>query len=461
MSSNKTKPMMKSGPPRKSGPPPIKATQHFQLLQGSPARKSPSSSPTPRSATDGRVAVRSRWSPDHRASPDRNDRKSPSSPSIKVSNRRSPSPSIRRTASLDTIAGPYLTGQWPRDFVPIQHHVGHTLVVCNKMTQTPDWSTEVSTTLLKPSAKSNHPLPLTDPGFNKMRQQIKMIGKRSQHKKKDRSPPIHGDHSAFHQIAAATHPRSISNPISIGGQPFGRRPQRQNSVEALNKEIDMLINKDAAGNEPRIFQGVTPPDGHRAPLPRSSTRTMETQTPQGYTEYSKESNTDEIIPSPTPSPTVEIPTLPTVVVDTQIPQTQITIIAANETKDSGVSPCPKFASSPRPNNSYMFKREPPEGAESVKPFKELDIQQQQLQISPSCPDKNKVNFHPKQTSAFKPAPKSKYPHLKNTAGINGATEQNNNTNLVSINANNNSTVSQPGSNNLSLNVTSPPALLDA
>ena len=38
--------------------------------------------------------------------------------------------------------------------------------------------------------------------------------------------------------------------------------------------------------------------------------------------------------------------------------------------ESGVSPYPKFASSPRPNNSYMFKREPPEGAESVKAYKD-------------------------------------------------------------------------------------------
>ncbi|KAG7259742.1 hypothetical protein CRUP_035507 [Coryphaenoides rupestris] len=29
------------------------------------------------------------------------------------------------------------------------------------------------------------------------------------------------------------------------------------------------------------------------------------------------------------------------------------------------SPLPKYAASPRPNNSYMFKREPPEGCEKV------------------------------------------------------------------------------------------------
>lgn len=35
------------------------------------------------------------------------------------------------------------------------------------------------------------------------------------------------------------------------------------------------------------------------------------------------------------------------------------------------SPLPKFATSPKPNNSYMFKREPPEGCERVKVFEEM------------------------------------------------------------------------------------------
>lgn len=34
------------------------------------------------------------------------------------------------------------------------------------------------------------------------------------------------------------------------------------------------------------------------------------------------------------------------------------------------SPLPKYATSPKPNNSYMFKREPPEGCERVKVFEE-------------------------------------------------------------------------------------------
>ncbi|KAG1926587.1 protein FAM117A [Pimephales promelas] len=50
------------------------------------------------------------------------------------------------------------------------------------------------------------------------------------------------------------------------------------------------------------------------------------------------------------------------------------------------SPLPQFSSSPKPNNSYMFKREPPEGCEKVKVFEDLI---------------NKVNFTP-SGSAFCP-----------------------------------------------------------
>lgn len=59
-------------------------TSSFQQLlqQSNQARKSPSSSPTPRSTTvESRHSQR--WSQNLRSSPDRTDRKSPSSPSIK------------------------------------------------------------------------------------------------------------------------------------------------------------------------------------------------------------------------------------------------------------------------------------------------------------------------------------------------------------------------------------------
>uniref|UniRef100_A0AAV2K8H2 Uncharacterized protein n=1 Tax=Knipowitschia caucasica TaxID=637954 RepID=A0AAV2K8H2_KNICA len=66
------------------------------------------------------------------------------------------------------------------------------------------------------------------------------------------------------------------------------------------------------------------------------------------------------------------------------------------------SPLPKFASSPKPNNSYMFKREPPEGCEKVKAYEESSRQSASASAPLfSCPDKNKVNFIP-TGSAFCP-----------------------------------------------------------
>ncbi|KAL8221612.1 UNVERIFIED_CONTAM: hypothetical protein K2H54_071456 [Gekko kuhli] len=58
------------------------------------------------------------------------------------------------------------------------------------------------------------------------------------------------------------------------------------------------------------------------------------------------------------------------------------------------SPVLAFALSPRPNHTYVFKREPPEGCEKIRAYEEaapLDLDQAFL---PSCPDKNKVHFNP-------------------------------------------------------------------
>uniref|UniRef100_A0A672HA78 Family with sequence similarity 117 member Aa n=1 Tax=Salarias fasciatus TaxID=181472 RepID=A0A672HA78_SALFA len=57
-----------------------------------------------------------------------------------------------------------------------------------------------------------------------------------------------------------------------------------------------------------------------------------------------------------------------------------------------LQPC---SSSPRPNKTYAFQRQPPEGCERVRVCEEPLLQ-------PSCPDPNKVNFTPHGGSAFCP-----------------------------------------------------------
>ncbi|XP_044926164.1 protein FAM117A isoform X3 [Mustela putorius furo] len=70
-------------------------------------------------------------------------------------------------------------------------------------------------------------------------------------------------------------------------------------------------------------------------------------------------------------------------------------------EDSSPSPVLAFAASPRPNHSYVFKREPPEGCERVRVFEEAVSPGPDLAFLTSCPDKNKVHFNP-TGSAFCP-----------------------------------------------------------
>lgn len=367
--SNKPKPKASAPTPRLQ---PIRATKPFQLRQGSPARKSPSSSPTsmlPRPGSDPR---RNKWSSDHRNSPDRAERKSPSSPGIKVTNRRSPSPRVCRSSSHDPV-GSYLTGQWPRDITSSTFFPLSNSGTSNKSTQTPvDWNSETLSSQSKNSKGLSRPVAYQDHvEFKQMRQQMRRLAKSSRLEKKS---PVHANHSALPQ-SQTTQQRSISNPMPI----YGRLPRRQNSWEGLNKEIENYTIIDSNDTNKFTGHGITPPDGHRAPLPRSATRSMETQTPQGFAR----DNTPASAESHTPSPSH----------DQNLHIGKSTIVG-----EAGQSPYPKYASSPRPNNSYMFKREPPEGAESVKPFKEQDMQNP---IGPSCPDKQKINFQISQNGSFK------------------------------------------------------------
>uniref|UniRef100_A0A8C9FN55 Glucocorticoid induced 1 n=1 Tax=Pavo cristatus TaxID=9049 RepID=A0A8C9FN55_PAVCR len=143
-----------------------------------------------------------------------------------------------------------------------------------------------------------------------------------------------------------------------------------------------------------LLQPLDIPDGRRAPLPAhyrsSSTRSIDTQTPSVQERSSSCSSH---------SPCVS-PFCPPESQDGSPCSTEDLLY--DRDKDSGSSsPLPKYASSPKPNNSYMFKREPPEGCERVKVFEEMSSRQPVSTPLFSCPDKNKVNFIP-TGSAFCP-----------------------------------------------------------
>ncbi|KAM6398699.1 protein FAM117B [Pluvialis apricaria] len=358
---------------------------------------SPCSSPLPPlpegSATAaGRVRHR-RHSPEQgRSSP---ERKSPSSPVCKADKSRPPSSSpssiIRRTSSLDTLAAPYLAGQWPRD-----NHGQAAPCMRDKATQTESaWAEEYL------EKKRNSHKRSASWGSNdqlkeiaKLRQQLQRSKHSSRHHRdKERQSPFHGNHAAINHSQAPI-PKSALVPVIPITKSTGSR--FRNSVEGLNQEIEIIIKETGDKEEQLVPQDI--PDGHRAPPPlvqrSSSTRSIDTQTPGGADRGSNNSSRSQSV-SPTSFLTISNEG------SEGSPCSTDDLLADSRDKENGNnSPLPKYATSPKPNNSYMFKREPPEGCEKVKVFEES--LPKPLHEIPAfyCPDKNKVNFIPKSGSAF-------------------------------------------------------------
>ncbi|XP_051642827.1 protein FAM117B isoform X2 [Manacus candei] len=352
---------------------------------------SPCSSPVP-PLPEGRVRHHRRQSPEPgRSSP---ERKSPSSPVCKDKSRppsSSPSSIVRRTSSLDTLAAPYLAGQWPRD-----NHGQAAPCMRDKATQTESaWAEEYlekkrSSHKRSSSWGSNEQLK----EIAKLRQQLQRSKHSSRHHRdKERQSPFHGNHAAINHSQAPI-PKSALVPVIPITKSTGSR--FRNSVEGLNQEIEIIIKETGDKEEQLIPQDI--PDGHRAPPPvvqrSSSTRSIDTQTPGGADKGSNNSSRSQSV-SPTSFLTICNES------SEESPCSTDDLLGDSRDKENGNnSPLPKYATSPKPNNSYMFKREPPEGCEKVKVFEE-NLPKPLHEIPAFyCPDKNKVNFIPKSGSAF-------------------------------------------------------------
>uniref|UniRef100_A0ABM5GNW6 Glucocorticoid-induced transcript 1 protein isoform X2 n=1 Tax=Pogona vitticeps TaxID=103695 RepID=A0ABM5GNW6_9SAUR len=383
-------------------PPPPSCTPPLALAASASAASSP---PGPGSAVDpGRVKGRQRRSPDSftnsTAASSSNgrrrsispERRSPSSPMYRVDRPKTQqirtSSTIRRTSSLDTITGPYLTGQWPRD--PNIHYPS---CMKDKSTQTPNcWAEEV---LEKRSHQRSASWGSADQlkEIAKLRQQLQRSKQSSRHnKEKERQSPLHGNHIAINQTQASVS-RSVPMPLSNSSVPKSTVSRVPCNVEGISPELEKVFIKESSGKE-EVSKPLDIPDGRRAPLPAhyrsSSTRSIDTQTPSVQERSSSCSSHSPCI-SPFCPPESQDGS-PCSAED----------MLYDRDKDSGSSsPLPKYASSPKPNNSYMFKREPPEGCERVKVFEEMSTRQPVSAPLFSCPDKNKVNFIP-TGSAFCP-----------------------------------------------------------
>ncbi|XP_036815403.1 protein FAM117B isoform X1 [Oncorhynchus mykiss] len=366
-------------------------------------------------------AMPQRWSPgleQNRLSP---GRVSPSSPN---GERPKPPPlaglpscscsSIRRTSSLDLLlTGPYLTGHWPRE----SSHAPCQPCMRDKATQTPSAWAEEFVEKRRASHQRSASWGSTDQlkEIAKLRQQLQRSKHSSRHHRdKERKSPFNGNHAALYQ---APIPKTVLIPIKSYVSRF------RNSVEGLNQEIERIIICDAGERDDPHHV----PDGRRAPPPlsqrpsspsiisqcysSSAFRSINTQTPQGGRgacgggAVSNSSRSESVSPSFLTVPTDTEMTGERGgdgVGESPLPNSDELLTDCRE-KDLGPSsPLPKYASSPKPNNSYMFKREPPEGCERVKVFTE-ETQSKPPQQVPQFltgPDRNKVNFIPNSGSAF-------------------------------------------------------------
>ncbi|XP_030779489.1 protein FAM117A isoform X1 [Rhinopithecus roxellana] len=347
---------------------------------------------------------------------------------------------VRRTFSLDTILSSYLLGQWPRDA-----DGAFTCCTNDKATQTPLSWQELEGELASSCAhKRSASWGSTDhrKEISKLKQQLQRTKLSRSGKEKERGSPLPGDHAVRGALRA-------SPPSFPSGSPVLRlSPCLHRSLEGLNQELEEVFVKEQGEEEllrhlqapdgllllcppayiiifvflePRAqkvpalmrlivlwgqhidqaLQILEIPDGHRAPAPPqsgscdhpllllepgnlASSPSMSLASPQPCGPASHEEHrgaTEEL--ASTPNDKASSPGHPAFL------------------EDGSPSPVLAFAASPRPNHSYVFKREPPEGCEKVRVFEEATSPGPDLAFLTSCPDKNKVHFNP-TGSAFCP-----------------------------------------------------------
>ncbi|XP_059355770.1 protein FAM117B isoform X1 [Carassius carassius] len=303
---------------------------------------------------------------------------------------------IRRTSSLDTLTAPYLSGHWPRE----ANHAPCAPCMRDKSTQTPSaWADECEEKKRgchKRSASCGSSDQLKE--IVKLRQQLQRSKHSSRHHRdKERKSPFNGNLAVFSQSQAPI-PKNVLISIPISKSSVSRF---RNSVEGLNQEIERIIIRDTGDREEQLIPQEAP-DGHRAPPPlcqrSASSRSIDTQTPLGIAAGSNHSNCSSRSQSISPT-FLNMPSEPCS--DSPSPHEDETLADGHEKDLAPSSPLPKYATSPKPNNSYMFKREPPEGCERVKVFTEETQARPPREIPQFlCPDRNKVNFIPKSGSAF-------------------------------------------------------------
>ncbi|NXG79701.1 F117A protein, partial [Baryphthengus martii] len=296
-------------------------------------------------------------------------------------------PRVRRTSSLDTVVGSYLLGQWPRDA-----EGAPTSCMNDKATQTPvSWheaeAGKGGSGAHKRSASwgsADHRREIA-----KLKQQLqrtKLNGRSGQ--EKERSSPLPGARAALAPLPDS--PSGFLSPSPV----LRLSPCLHRSLEGLNQELEEAFVKEQGEEE--LLRILDVPDGHRAPAPaqRGSGDASLALEPGSCGSFA-------LSPSPSVPLRLSPPAPARLAAEDPSSAGDEPKAEPKEKEEGSPSPVLAFAASPRPNHSYVFKREPPEGCEKIRAFEEASSPGPDPPFQPSCPDKNKVHFNP-TGSAFCP-----------------------------------------------------------
>uniref|UniRef100_A0A8D3E0M4 Cytochrome c oxidase subunit NDUFA4-like n=1 Tax=Scophthalmus maximus TaxID=52904 RepID=A0A8D3E0M4_SCOMX len=165
-------------------------------------------------------------------------------------------------------------------------------------------------------------------------------------------------------------------------------PRLRCSVEGLNQELEGMFICQPLHPQHRLLEI---PDGHRAPVPPQSCSSG-SQSDPATTPLSSSSS------SPCSSPnyiSISLPNSQDVPVDLHQGLTdsaEMCLLSPFSTQNEADLSLPLLiSSSPGPNKSCCFQREPPEGCEKVRVWEETSTpRQSKPTLLSSCPDPNKL-----------------------------------------------------------------------
>jgi len=321
----------------------------------------------------------------------------------------SPVPPLAKAGSLEILSSSYINGQWPRE----QNGNGSMVLGLNtRGTQTVgNWEDPLSEDIIQLSLDQKRqplvnnsnttPTSVASPGGSKeiFRHHLKRTKQQSSQPCQSKQSCLQGDHFAVVSLSYDVSSKPMSIPQAPSSPKYPNLHTRR-SVEGLDFELEGL---DLA-RKGYIF-AQTPPEGRRPPVPGTlcgrNFDSHHTQTSNGWVDTFSPTGGAKRSHSLSPSwlsPEKEN-TSPNRCLSADITMAELDSINSNKISSSSL--VPKYAASPKPNNSFWFARGPPDGAEKIPLSNTDDVAENSEGKSlSSCPDTSKVTIQFSKDSPF-------------------------------------------------------------